>query len=109
MDGRPQFSIFRQGANTATLRINGGSPLEIGLDHLFRKSDAEPFGELLLRGEWSDDQTFVVEYPYPFVTHPRLGDLGDVAIQFRFEGDQVQVSIIQQVFGGDPISFGGAR
>jgi CubicO group peptidase (beta-lactamase class C family) len=100
---------FTSGADTAALKLNGSEALIIGMDHVFRRSNVEAFGELYLRGSWTDEQTFLVDYPYPFVSQPRLGDLGDTDIQFRFEGNQVEVNIIPQVFGGSTINFFGKR
>jgi len=100
---------FTSGSDTAALKLNGSEALIVGLDHVFRRSDVQAFGELYLRGSWTDKQTFVVDYPYPFVSRPRLGDLGDTEIDFRFEGNQVEVNILQQLFGGQAITFKGKQ
>jgi hypothetical protein len=62
-----------------------------------------------LRGRWADEQTFLVDYPYPPNGTPALGELGDTQFQFKFTGDKLNITIEQIVFGGDPIVFEGNR
>lgn len=100
---------FREGAETASLRLNGSDPMEIGLDNLFRQSNVQPFGEILLRGRWVDEQTFTIDYPYPLIGLPRLGELGNAKMMFHFSGDDLEVTIDEQIFGGEPFTLSGSR
>jgi CubicO group peptidase (beta-lactamase class C family) len=100
---------FQEGAETASLRLNGSEPIAIGLDNLFRLSNVQPFGEILLRGRWVDEQTFTVDYPYSLIGLPRLGELGDVDIQFQFSGDDLEITVDEQIFGGEPFTLSGSR
>ena len=79
------------------------------MDNLYRLSTGEAIGELLLRGRWMDEQTFVIDYPYPAVGSPRLGELGETRFQFKFTGDKLEVTVEQPVFGGEAILFEGSR
>jgi hypothetical protein len=83
--------------------------LEIGLDNIYRPSTGEAIGELLLRGYWVDEQTFVVQYPYPPNGPAVLGELGETEFQFKFAGDRLQVTVQQLVFGGEALVFEGFR
>lgn len=101
--------VFEEGAKTAQLHLNGYPVLEIGLDNLYRLTTSEELGALLLRGRWADEQTFLVDYPYPPNGTPALGELGDTQFQFKFTGDKLNITIEQIVFGGEPIVFEGNR
>jgi hypothetical protein len=79
------------------------------MDNLYRLSTGESIGELLLRGRWTDGQTFVIDYPYPAVGTPTLGELGETEFQFRFAGDNLEVTVQQLVFGGEPVVLEGSR
>ena len=79
--------LFEENTTTAQLYLSNFPALEIGMDNLYRISRGEAIGELLLRGRWVDDQTFVVDYPYPAVGTPTLGELGKTEFQFEFTGD----------------------
>jgi CubicO group peptidase (beta-lactamase class C family) len=100
---------FEPGAKTAQLIVNDASILEIGLDNIFRLSSGEALGDLLLRGRWADEQTFVVDYPYPLAGTPVLGELGETEIRFKFTGDDLDVTAEQTVFGGEPLVVKGSR
>lgn len=100
---------FEEGAPTAQLQLSDMPVLEIGMDNLYRLSAGEAIGELLLRGRWIDEQTFVIDYPYPAVGGPTLGELGETEFQFKFTGDKLEVTVQQLVFGGEAILFEGAR
>jgi CubicO group peptidase (beta-lactamase class C family) len=100
---------FEEGTNSAQLYLNDYPVLEIGLDNIYRRSTNEELGELLLRGRWKDEQTFLVDYPYPPSGAPRLGEFGETQFQFKFSGDKLEVVIQQLVFGGEPVVFDGTR
>ena len=100
---------FEEGAQTARLRLSDFPLLEIGMDNLYRLSTDEAIGELLLRGSWTDEQTFVIDYPYPAMGSPTLGELGETEFQFKFTGDKLEVTVQQLVFGGESIIFEGSR
>jgi hypothetical protein len=101
--------VFEPGAKTAQLLVNDEPSLEIGLDNIFRLSSGEALGELLLRGRWVDEQTFVVDYPYPLAGIPVLGELGETEIRFKFTGDDLEMTAEQSVFGGEPLVVKGSR
>jgi hypothetical protein len=63
----------------------------------------------LLRGRWADEQTFVVDYPYPAAGTPVLGELGETEFRFKFTGDNVEVTVQQLVFGGEAVVLEGSR
>jgi hypothetical protein len=67
-----------------------------------------PLGEVLLRGHWSDEQTFIVDYPYP-ASRAILGELGQTQFHFQFTGDALDVTVDELVFGGEPWQFSGTR
>ena len=101
--------IFEEGADTAQLQLSDLPTLEIGMDNLYRLSPGAASGELLLRGHWADEQTFVIEYPYPASGPPMLGELGMTEFQFNFAGNQLEVTVKQLVFGGEDLAFQGLR
>jgi hypothetical protein len=93
----------------AALHLQGYPVLEIGLDNVYRLSSVESIGELLLRGRWADEQTFLIDYPYPIQVAPVLGELGETELQFKFIRNTIEVTVQQLVFGGEPITFEGTR
>lgn len=98
---------FEPGAPAANILLNG-VPLQVGLDNLYRSSELQPGVELFLRGHWEGKQLFVLEYPYPAGSNT-LGDPGESTFQFKFNGNEVEVTIQQLVFGGEPIVVTGSR
>jgi CubicO group peptidase (beta-lactamase class C family) len=100
---------FREGAPTAHLQLQDFPVLEIGLDNIYRLSTGEAIGELFLRGRWRDEQTFVIDYPYPPYGPPLLGELGETEYRFKFSGDQLEVTVEELIFGGEPLSIKGSR
>lgn len=100
---------FEPGAETAQLRLNADADIQIGLDNIYRESASEALGDLLLRGRWANEQTFVVDYPYPAGGMPILGELGETEFRFRFVEDKLEVTIQQDVFGGPPLVIEGSR
>jgi CubicO group peptidase (beta-lactamase class C family) len=99
--------IFPNNSATAQLILNESEALDIGLDHLYRLSQSAMLGEILLRGEWDDPQTFVVDYPYSLYGKPRLGELGETMIRFKFTENTVDIEIVPLIFGGDKILIHG--
>jgi hypothetical protein len=99
---------FEDESKTAWLHLNDCPVLEIGLDNVYRLSNGEAIGELLLRGRWADEQTFIVDYPYPTAGATVLGDLGETEFRFKFTGDQLEVTVEQSVFGGEPLIVVGS-
>jgi hypothetical protein len=84
-------------------------PLQIGLDNLYRSSETAQGYEMLSRGRWVDEATFVIDYPYPLSGMMVLGDLGKSEFQFRFTAKKLEVTVQQLVFGGEPIVLEGTR
>jgi CubicO group peptidase (beta-lactamase class C family) len=101
--------VFEEGAETVQLYWQDFPALEIGLDNIYRLSSGAAIGELLLRGRWADEQTFVVEYPYSAAGAPVLGELGETEFRFKFTGDNVEVTVQQLIFGGEAIVLEGSR
>lgn len=101
--------VFTPGSPVAQLHLNGSGSIEIGLDNLYRQSNEESLGELLLRGRWVDERTFLIDYPYPPAGQPRLGELGKTTFQLSFDKDTVEVTIRSLIFGGEPVSFSGKK
>ena len=83
--------------------------LDVGLDNIYRLSTGDPFGQVLLRGRWADDQTFIIDYPYPAAGGTVLGELGETEFRFAFEGDELEITVQQLVFGGEPLIIKGSR
>jgi CubicO group peptidase (beta-lactamase class C family) len=100
---------FEDGANTAVLRLQDLPPLEIGLDNLYRLSEGEAIGELFLRGRWTNEKTFVIDYPYPIGVTPVLGELGEAEFRFVFNRDALEIEVEQLVFGGEASVIRGIR
>lgn len=99
---------FEPGALTAQILFNE-FPLHVGLDHIYRVSDHWSGGEILLRGRWQDENTFILDYPYPMDGFTVLGELGATEFQIEFHGDEIVVTEKQLVFGGEPVIFKGTR
>ena len=101
--------VFEDEAQTAQLYLQDFPVLEIGLDNIYRLSSGADVGDLLLRGRWADEQTFVVDYPYPAAGAPVLGELGETEFRFKFAGDNVEVTVQQLVFSGEAVMIEGSR
>ncbi len=99
---------FTPGSSTAEVIFNG-VPLQVGLDNIYRLSGSLPDGEILLRGHWEGEDTFMLDYPYPLTGKTSLGELGETQYHFKFAGDILEVTVKQLVFGGEPIVFTGTR
>jgi CubicO group peptidase (beta-lactamase class C family) len=100
---------FTPDSPVARLHLNDSEPIEVGLDNLYRLSETSMFGEILLRGRWVDEQTFILDYPYPPWGVPRLGELGSTTFQLVFTEDTLQVTITSLILGGDPVTFSGSK
>jgi CubicO group peptidase (beta-lactamase class C family) len=100
--------VFGSGKAAVEIVLNG-SPVQAGLDNIYRSSNTPPGGEILLRGQWVDDETFVLDYPYPLAGATALGELGESQFQFKFSGDELDVTVEQLVFGGEPYHLHGSR
>lgn len=90
---------FEQGSPVLQVTLNG-QPLEIGLDNLYRQSPFPPAPDLLLRGHWAEDGSFVVEQPNPA---GRLGELSEMAFRMVFDEGGMTVTAEDTIFGGEPI------
>jgi CubicO group peptidase (beta-lactamase class C family) len=100
---------FEEGQDTAWLQLSDFPLLEIGLDNLYRLSTGETIGELLLRGRWINEQTFLIDYPYPAYGAPVLGELGETEFRFTFSEDHLEVAVEQITFGAEPMILKGTR
>jgi Beta-lactamase class C and other penicillin binding proteins len=100
--------VFEPNHDTAKITMNDVT-LQVGLDNLFRSSQTGQGYEMLLRGRWMDDQTFIVDYPYSLGGIMVLGELSESEIRFTFAGNKVKVTAEQLVFGGEPITVEGSR
>jgi CubicO group peptidase (beta-lactamase class C family) len=100
---------FKEGAPTAQVQLEDFPALEMGLDNIYRRSTSEEIGEMFLRGRWVDEQTFVIDYPYPPYGSAVLGELGETEFRFKFSGDELEVTVKELIFGGEPISIKGSR
>lgn len=100
--------IFVPNADSAELRLNGSTPVQFGLDNLYRLTRSELLGEIFLRARWMDENTLVADFPYGFGSN-RLGELGHSQFQFKFQGDEVKITVRQLIFGGEPLEFSGKR
>jgi CubicO group peptidase (beta-lactamase class C family) len=101
--------VFEEGSKTAQLHLSDYPVLEVGLDNIYRLSTGESIGELLLRGRWADEQTFIIDYPYPAAGTPVLGELGETEFRFKFIGDTLEVTAEQLIFGGEAVMIQGSR
>lgn len=93
---------------SADLRLNDSSPIQFGLDNLYRLTHNELLGEVFLRARWVNEYTLVADYPYGFGSN-RLGELGHTQFHFNFQGDTVDVTVRQLIFGGEPLAFSGQK
>lgn len=100
--------IFEPGAPAARILLNE-VPLQVGLDNLYRASTTAQGYEMLLRGRWIDEQTFVADYPYSLGGMMVLGELGESEFRFTFVGDKLKVVAEQFGFAGEPMITEGSR
>ena len=99
---------FEPGSSTALITLNE-VPLTVGLDNIFRASQTPDGYEILLRGRWADEQTFVIDYPYALGGMMVLGEPAESEFRFKFTGNKVEITAQQFLFGGDPLTFDGTR
>lgn len=102
-----EFS-FERGSSTAVLTLNE-IPLTVGLDNIFRASQMPDGYEVLLRGRWADEQTFVIDYPYALDGAMVLGETAESEYRFKFTENKVEITAQQFLFGGDPLILVGSR
>jgi CubicO group peptidase (beta-lactamase class C family) len=100
--------FFESDTSTAIILLND-VPLQVGLDNLYRASTTAQGYEMLLRGSWIDEQTFVADYPYSLGGIMSLGELGESEFRFTFIGDKLKVVAEQFVFAGEPMVVEGSR
>jgi hypothetical protein len=100
--------VFTPETSTALVIMNK-VPLTVGLDNIFRLSKSPEGYDMLLRGRWTDDQTFIVDYPYPMAGIMVLGETAESEVRFKFIGNQVEVTAEQLTFEMDSIHVTGTR
>lgn len=100
--------VFTPETSTALVIMNN-VPLMVGLDNIFRLSQSAEGYDILLRGRWADEQTFVVDYPYPLAGMMVLGETAESEVRFKFIGNKVEVSAEQITFEMDSIHVTGTR
>lgn len=100
--------VFTPESSTALVIMNQ-VPLTVGLDNIFRSSISEEGYELLLRARWVDEQTFVVDYPYPLAGMMVLGETAESEIRFKFIGNKVEMTAEQLTFEMESIHVEGTR
>jgi CubicO group peptidase (beta-lactamase class C family) len=91
------FRLDFAGETEATLQLSvtgEDAPrlIPVGLDGVYRAGGDEGGLPSLARGQWEDDQTFVVEYD-------TLPSLEHYTIQLTFEGECVVFSLQERVYG----------
>jgi CubicO group peptidase (beta-lactamase class C family) len=94
--------FFAPGASTARVSTTGYDDLdEIGLDNIYRPSSLSG-SQYMMRGHWSDDQTFMVEWTQP-------GNTGSLEIWLTYSGNNVEISIQPLIFGEEPTVIKGTK
>ena len=94
--------IFEPGANTARVSTNEYNDLdEIGLDNIYRRA-ALSQDQYMMRGHWVDDHTFLID----FVALP-LGNNLTYNIQLKYSDKDIEISIEQPIFAGEPMIIKG--
>jgi hypothetical protein len=91
---------FRPGSETAVLRISGSPDMKIGLDNRYRltqTSESRPVG---LRGRWLASDEFELDYIIQ-------GDFIESVGRFKFEEDQMTLTIKNLNFGNPPMTLHG--
>ena len=56
-----------------------------------------------------NENTFILDSPFPMAVLAVLGELGETEFRLKFNGEQVEVSAKQVVFGSAPFVFSGKR
>lgn len=99
--------VFEPGAAEAELYLNDNPVAAVGLDHLYRSTELPQIGKILLRGRWSGDNTFVVDYPFAIIGAPSLAELGATELRLVFYGQELEITIQPLIFGGEPFKLHG--
>jgi CubicO group peptidase (beta-lactamase class C family) len=84
------FSPGRTTAQVSLATTAGDEAATVGLDNVYRLN-AQPYGQIAVRGSWTDDDTFVVHQLV-------IGDLNEFDIRMDFSGSQVAVHVEETVF-----------
>jgi CubicO group peptidase (beta-lactamase class C family) len=93
---------FQEGSSDAILRISDSPDLPVGLDNRFRLTDTSGGRPIGLRGRWEADGKF-------FLTYITFGDIVTSHAWFRFQADEVRVTIQPLNFPGQPVTITGRR
>lgn len=99
---------FEPGASTATITLNE-IPLSVGLDNIFRSTRLPDGNEILLRGHWADEETFIIDYPYPLGGTAVLGETAESEYRFKFTENTLEATAKQFLFDRDPIVLNGTK
>jgi CubicO group peptidase (beta-lactamase class C family) len=91
---------FTEGANQATVRFNDTTDLKVGLDNRFRLSESPNSRPIGMRGQWSEANTFSLDYII-------LGEFREQAITLQFNEDRLAVTIQDKNFDSEPIRIAG--
>jgi hypothetical protein len=80
-DAEPRYKIHMIHPTGASIWLDG----PIGLDGLYRKGDPTVFGLQAVKGSWSNEQTFTIDFQF-------LGQGEQRRWSLRFDGDKVTLS-----------------
>jgi len=93
--------FFERGSSTARITTNlKEEPEEIGLDNIYRLGYST--SDHFMRGHWVDNQTFALDWT-------PMGMNGSANIQLKYRGDEVQITIMQLIFSGEPTIIKGSK
>ena len=88
-------ATFTPGSATAQAAITatyGDEAATIGLDNVYRLNAQASGGQIAIRGNWTDDHTFVV---HELV----MGEINEFDIRMDFSDTEVAVHVEETVFG----------
>jgi CubicO group peptidase (beta-lactamase class C family) len=91
---------FQPGSDTAVLKITGSPDMEIGLDDRYRLTATPASRPVGLRGRWLAASEFELDYII-------LGEFIESVGRFKFEGNQMTLTIKNLNFGGPPLVIHG--
>ncbi len=91
---------FKPGSDEGSLRIAGASPLKIGLDNLYRLNSGGAARPVGLRGKWTGDRTFHLDYIV-------LGEFTEAEADVEFDSAKIEISLINLNFGGPALILHG--
>ena len=93
--------LFERGSSTARITTDlKEEPEEIGLDNIYRLGYSTP--NHFMRGHWVDNQTFALDWT-------PMGMNGSANVQLKYSGDEVQITIMQLIFSGEPTIIKGSK